>query len=60
MAIYAIGDLDPTYGTEPAVSPTVEIHLHTQKPAVYQVSCLDTLDFPPPYEEILKSTQVER
>ncbi|XP_016044842.1 transmembrane protein 207 [Erinaceus europaeus] len=60
MAVFAVGDLDPVYGTETAVSPTVGIHLHTQNPEMYQVPCLGTLDPPPPYEEILKSAQVQK
>ncbi|KAL2804886.1 transmembrane protein 207 precursor, partial [Daubentonia madagascariensis] len=57
MAVFAVGDLDPIYGTEAAVSPTVGIHLQTQNPELYPVPCFGTLSPPPPYEEILKTSQ---
>ncbi|XP_036880111.2 transmembrane protein 207 isoform X1 [Manis javanica] len=44
-------------GTEAAVNPTVGIHLHTQNPELCPVPCVDKLGPPPPYEEILKSSQ---
>ncbi|XP_017509186.3 transmembrane protein 207 isoform X2 [Manis javanica] len=57
LAVFAVGDLDPVYGTEAAVNPTVGIHLHTQNPELCPVPCVDKLGPPPPYEEILKSSQ---
>ncbi|CAD7690895.1 unnamed protein product [Nyctereutes procyonoides] len=57
MAVFAVGDLDPVYGTEVAVNPTVGIHLHTQNPELYPAPCFGTVGPPPPYEEILKSSQ---
>nr|XP_055237407.1 transmembrane protein 207 [Gorilla gorilla gorilla] len=58
MAVFAVGDLDSTYGTEAAVSPTVGIHLQTQTPDLYPVPapCFGPLGSPPPYEEILKTS----
>lgn len=43
--------------TEAAVNPTVGIHHQTQNFEPYPVSCFGTLGSPPPYEEILKSSQ---
>nr|XP_051674856.1 transmembrane protein 207 isoform X2 [Oryctolagus cuniculus] len=57
MAVFAVGDLDPTYGTEASVNPTVGIHLHTQSPELYRVPCFGALGPPPPYEETLKTSQ---
>ncbi|KAI5940229.1 Transmembrane protein 207 [Manis javanica] len=57
LAVFAVGDLDPVYGTEAAVNPTVGIHLHTQNPELCPVPCVDKLGPPTPYEEILKSSQ---
>ncbi|XP_042524461.1 transmembrane protein 207 isoform X1 [Dipodomys spectabilis] len=57
-AVFAIGDLDPIYGTEAAVRPTVGAHLHTQNHDLYPVPCFGTLDSPPPYEEITKTSQL--
>ncbi|XP_008583553.1 PREDICTED: transmembrane protein 207 [Galeopterus variegatus] len=57
MAVFAIGDLDPIYGTEAAVSPTAGIHLQIQNPELYPVPCFGTLGLPPPYEEILKTNR---
>ncbi|XP_076975442.1 transmembrane protein 207 [Tamandua tetradactyla] len=57
MAIFAVGDLDPAYGMEAAVSPTAGIHFQTQNPELYPVPCFGTLDLPPPYEEILKTSR---
>ncbi|KAM5333952.1 transmembrane protein 207 isoform 2-T2 [Glossophaga mutica] len=57
MAVFAVGDLDSVYGTEAAVSPTAGIHLQTQIPTLYPAACFNTLGPPPPYEEILKSSQ---
>ncbi|XP_022358594.1 transmembrane protein 207 [Enhydra lutris kenyoni] len=56
MAVFAVGDLDPVYGTEVAVNPTVGIHLQTQNSEMCPAPCFGTLDPPPPYEEILKSS----
>ncbi|KAF5922258.1 hypothetical protein HPG69_007146, partial [Diceros bicornis minor] len=30
MTVFAVGDLDPVYGTEAAVNPPIGIHLQTQ------------------------------
>uniref|UniRef100_A0A8D2AYN8 Transmembrane protein 207 n=1 Tax=Sciurus vulgaris TaxID=55149 RepID=A0A8D2AYN8_SCIVU len=57
MAVFAVGDLDPIYGTEAAVSSTVRSHLQTQNPEQYPVPHFDTLGSPPPYEEIPKTSQ---
>uniref|UniRef100_A0A8C7C3A2 Transmembrane protein 207 n=1 Tax=Neovison vison TaxID=452646 RepID=A0A8C7C3A2_NEOVI len=57
MAVFALGDLDPVYGTEVAVTPTVGIHLQTPNPEMCPAPCFGTLDPPPPYEEILKSSR---
>ncbi|XP_014638714.1 PREDICTED: transmembrane protein 207 [Ceratotherium simum simum] len=57
MTVFAVGDLDPVYGTEAAVNPPIGIHLQTQNPELYPVSCFGTLGPPPPYEEILKSSR---
>ncbi|XP_057593799.1 transmembrane protein 207 [Hippopotamus amphibius kiboko] len=57
MAVFAVGDLDPAYGTEAAVNPAVGTHLQTQNPELYRVPCFRALDPPPPYEEILKSSR---
>ncbi|XP_044944063.1 transmembrane protein 207 [Mustela putorius furo] len=57
MAVFAVGDLDPVYGTEVAVTPTVGIHLQTPNPEMCPAPCFGTLDPPPPYEEILKSSR---
>ncbi|XP_015991813.1 transmembrane protein 207 [Rousettus aegyptiacus] len=57
LAVFAVGDLDPVYETEAAVNPTVGIHHQTQNLEPYPVSCFGTLGSPPPYEEILKSSQ---
>ncbi|KAI5281769.1 transmembrane protein 207 [Manis pentadactyla] len=57
LAVFAVGDLDPVYGTEAAVNPTVGIHLRTQNPELCPVPCVDKLGPPPPYEGILKSSQ---
>lgn len=43
--------------TEAAVNPAVGIHLQTQNLELYPVPCFGTLGSPPPYEEILKSSQ---
>ncbi|XP_004603304.2 transmembrane protein 207 [Sorex araneus] len=56
VAVYAIGDIDPKYGTEAAVSPTVGIHLQTQNPGLYHIPCFGISGPPPPYEEVLKSS----
>ncbi|XP_036208340.1 transmembrane protein 207 isoform X1 [Myotis myotis] len=45
-------------GTEAAVNPAVGIHLPTQNPELYHVSSFNTSGAPPPYEEILKSSQL--
>nr|KAF6380622.1 transmembrane protein 207 [Myotis myotis] len=58
VAVFAVGDLDPVYGTEAAVNPAVGIHLPTQNPELYHVSSFNTSGAPPPYEEILKSSQL--
>ncbi|XP_006765936.1 PREDICTED: transmembrane protein 207 isoform X1 [Myotis davidii] len=58
VAVFAVGDLDPVYGTEAAVNPAVGIHLPTQNPELYHVSGFNTSGAPPPYEEILKSSQL--
>ncbi|XP_012495362.1 PREDICTED: transmembrane protein 207 [Propithecus coquereli] len=57
VAIVAVGDLDPIYGAEAAVSPTVGIHLQTTNPELFPVPSFGTLSPPPPYEEILKTSQ---
>ncbi|KAM9088232.1 transmembrane protein 207 isoform 4-T4 [Megaptera novaeangliae] len=57
MAVFAVGDLDPVYGTEAAVNPTVGMHLQTQNPELYHVPCFGALGPPPPYEKILKSSR---
>ncbi|XP_069885928.1 transmembrane protein 207 [Dipodomys merriami] len=57
-AVFAVGDLDTIYGTEAAVRPTVGAHLHTQNHDLYPVPCFGTLDSPPPYEEITKTSQL--
>ncbi|XP_039706509.1 transmembrane protein 207 [Pteropus medius] len=57
MAVFAVGDLDPVYETEAAVNPTVGIHLQTHNLELYPIPCFGTLGSPPPYEEILKSSQ---
>ncbi|XP_037672605.1 transmembrane protein 207 [Choloepus didactylus] len=57
MAVFAVGDLDPAYGIEAAVSPTVGIHLQIQNPELYHFPCFGTLGLPPPYEEIHKISQ---
>ncbi|XP_058412101.1 transmembrane protein 207 [Diceros bicornis minor] len=57
MTVFAVGDLDPVYGTEAAVNPPIGIHLQTQNRELYPVSCFGTLGPPPPYEEILKSSR---
>nr|XP_019598700.1 PREDICTED: transmembrane protein 207 [Rhinolophus sinicus] len=57
LAVFAVGDLDPVYGTEAAVNPAVGIHLQTQNPELYPVPCFSNLGPPPPYEEILKSSR---
>ncbi|KAF3827417.1 hypothetical protein GH733_002903 [Mirounga leonina] len=57
MAVFAVGDLDPVYGTDVAVNPNVGIHLQTQNPELYPAPCFGTLGPPPPYEEILKSSR---
>ncbi|XP_007934226.1 transmembrane protein 207 [Orycteropus afer afer] len=54
MAVFAIGDLDHVYGTEAAVSPNIGIHLQCQNPELYSIPCFGP---PPPYEEILKTSQ---
>ncbi|XP_068401753.1 transmembrane protein 207 [Eschrichtius robustus] len=56
-AVFAVGDLDPVYGTEAAVNPTVGMHLQTQNPELYHVPCFGALGPPPPYEKILKSSR---
>lgn len=43
--------------TEAAVNPTVGIHLQTHNLELYPIPCFGTLGSPPPYEEILKSSQ---
>ncbi|XP_007466542.1 PREDICTED: transmembrane protein 207 [Lipotes vexillifer] len=43
--------------TEAAVNPTVGMHLQTQNPELYHVSCFGALGPPPPYEKILKSSR---
>ncbi|XP_059866128.1 transmembrane protein 207 [Lagenorhynchus albirostris] len=58
MAVFAVGDLDPVYGTEAAVNPTgIGMHLQTQNPELYHVPCFGALGPPPPYEKILKSSR---
>ncbi|KAK2501590.1 hypothetical protein MC885_005236 [Smutsia gigantea] len=57
LAVFAVGDLDPVYGTEAAVNPSVGLHLHTQNTELCPVPCFDKLGPPPPYEEIFKSSQ---
>ncbi|XP_045707587.1 transmembrane protein 207 isoform X2 [Phyllostomus hastatus] len=57
MAVFAVGDLDSVYGAEAAVNPTAGIHLQTQIPTLHPAACFNTLGPPPPYEEILKSSQ---
>ncbi|XP_061049259.1 transmembrane protein 207 isoform X1 [Eubalaena glacialis] len=57
MAVFAVGDLDPVYGTEAAVNPTVGMHLQTQNPELYHVARFGALGPPPPYEKILKSSR---
>ncbi|XP_036896552.1 transmembrane protein 207 [Sturnira hondurensis] len=57
MAVFAVGDLDSVYGTEAAVNPTAGIRLQAQIPTLYPAACVNTLGPPPPYEEILKSSQ---
>ncbi|XP_024596048.1 transmembrane protein 207 isoform X1 [Neophocaena asiaeorientalis asiaeorientalis] len=52
MAVFAVGDLDPVYGTEAAVNPTgIGMHLQTQNPELYHVPCFGALGPPPPYEK---------
>ncbi|XP_048202908.1 transmembrane protein 207 isoform X3 [Perognathus longimembris pacificus] len=58
MAVFAVGDLDNIYETEAAVRPTVGAHLHTQNHDLYPLPCFGTLDSPPPYEEIIKTSQL--
>ncbi|XP_045047992.2 transmembrane protein 207 isoform X2 [Desmodus rotundus] len=57
MAVFAVGDLGSLYGTEAAVNPTAGISLQTQTPSPCPAVCFNTLGPPPPYEEILKSSQ---
>ncbi|XP_037382491.1 transmembrane protein 207 [Talpa occidentalis] len=57
MAVFAVGDLDPVYGMEAAMSSTVGIHLQTQNPEHSHAPSHGTLGPPPPYEEIIKSNQ---
>ncbi|XP_053421829.1 transmembrane protein 207 [Nycticebus coucang] len=57
VAVFAVADADPVYGTEAAVSPTVGIRLQTPNPELYPVPCFGTLNPPPSYEEILKTNQ---
>lgn len=57
VAIFAVGDLDPIYGTEAAESPTDGSHLQTENPGLHPIPCFSTLDPPPTYEEILKTSQ---
>nr|XP_045006576.1 transmembrane protein 207 isoform X2 [Jaculus jaculus] len=53
VAIFAVGDLDPIYGTEAAGSP-----LQTQNAGLHPIPCFGTLGPPPPYEDILKTSQL--
>ncbi|XP_020925710.1 transmembrane protein 207 isoform X2 [Sus scrofa] len=57
VAVFAVGDLDPVYGTEAAVNPTAGTHLQIQNTELYRVPCFGTLGPPPPYEEIPKSSR---
>ncbi|XP_003792802.1 transmembrane protein 207 [Otolemur garnettii] len=57
VAVFAVADADPIYGTEAAVSPTVGICLQTPNPELYPVPCFGTLNPPPSYEEIIKTSQ---
>uniref|UniRef100_A0A8C5L2L5 Transmembrane protein 207 n=1 Tax=Jaculus jaculus TaxID=51337 RepID=A0A8C5L2L5_JACJA len=52
VAIFAVGDLDPIDGTEAAGSP-----LQTQNAGLHPIPCFGTLGPPPPYEDILKTSQ---
>ncbi|XP_006871956.1 PREDICTED: uncharacterized protein LOC102832424 [Chrysochloris asiatica] len=55
MAVFAVGDLDHVYGMEAAMSTTIGIHRQTQNTEPCPVPCLGP---PPPYEEILKTSQL--
>ncbi|XP_008069731.1 transmembrane protein 207 [Carlito syrichta] len=55
LAIFAVGDLDPIYGTDAAVSPVVGIHLHTPSSELCPAPCFGTLGPPPPYEAGFRS-----
>ncbi|XP_006156780.1 transmembrane protein 207 [Tupaia chinensis] len=57
VAIFTVGDLDPIYGTEAAVGPTVGIHPQTGNPDRCSGPRFGTVGPPPAYEEILKTSQ---
>ncbi|XP_051006492.1 transmembrane protein 207 [Acomys russatus] len=54
MTVFALGDVDPIYGTEMAASPTAGICLPTHSSELHPSPCFVALGPPPPYEEILK------
>ncbi|XP_008837922.1 transmembrane protein 207 [Nannospalax galili] len=57
MAVFAVGDLDPIYAALESGSPATRIHLPSQNPEQYPAPCFGALGPPPPYEEILRTSQ---
>ncbi|XP_045152381.1 transmembrane protein 207 [Echinops telfairi] len=58
VAVFAVGDVEPAYGTEATLSPTIGNHIQPQNPQLYPVPCFGALGPPPPYEENIKTSRL--